>query len=116
MIGGLFAGLQESPGAQILFQGRTFKVYRAWVSLGAMVTAPAAVPFKRLHGDEEIGAEGVEGRAAVLNGTLGPFVYQLWRIAGGNGYLWNANHRRVAPRDARFIQVTSASVREKPPS
>ena len=66
MIGGLFAGLQESPGAQILFQGRTFKVYRGMGSLGAMVHG-SSERYRQggARRPEKLVPEGVEGRVAI---------------------------------------------------
>ncbi len=87
MIGGLFAGLQESPGAQILFQGRTFKVYRGMGSLGAMVQG-SSERYRQgsPRGPEKLVPEGVEGRVP-FKGPLGPFVYQLvGGLRAGMGY------------------------------
>ena len=88
MIGGLLAGLEESPGARILFQGRTFKVYRGMGSLGAMVQGSSE--RYRQGGDgrgpDKLVPEGVEGRVP-LQGSLGPFVYQLvGGLRAGMGY------------------------------
>ena len=87
MIGGLFAGLQESPGAQILYQGRTFKVYRGMGSLGAMVHGSSERYRQgRPRGPEKLVPEGVEGRVP-FKGLLGPFVYQLvGGLRAGMGY------------------------------
>ncbi len=74
MIGGLFAGLAESPGQQILYHGRTFKVYRGMGSLGAMVHGSSE---RYRQGSERTSGklvpEGVEGRVP-FKGQLGPFV------------------------------------------
>ena len=87
MIGGLFAGLEESPGARILYQGRTFKVYRGMGSLGAMVHGSSEryqQPGRR--GPDKLVPEGVEGRVP-YKGLLGPFVYQLvGGLRAGMGY------------------------------
>jgi len=115
MIGGLFAGLEESPGASILYQGRTFKVYRGMGSLGAMVKGSGeryrqvdrAVPDKLVP-------EGVEGRVP-FKGNLGPFVYQLvGGLRAGMGYCGTRTIDALRT-DARFIQVSAASVRESHP-
>jgi IMP dehydrogenase len=115
MIGGLFAGLQESPGAQILFQGRTFKVYRGMGSLGAMVHG-SSERYRQggARGPDKLVPEGVEGRVP-FKGQLGPFVYQLvGGLRAGMGYC-GARTIEELRTDARFIQVTSASVRESHP-
>jgi IMP dehydrogenase len=115
MIGGLFAGLHESPGAQILFQGRTFKVYRGMGSLGAMVHG-SSERYRQgsARGPDKLVPEGVEGRVP-FKGQLGPFVYQLvGGLRAGMGYC-GARTIEELRTDARFIQVTSASVRESHP-
>ncbi|MCG2685239.1 MAG: IMP dehydrogenase [Planctomycetales bacterium] len=115
MIGGLFAGLQESPGAQILFQGRTFKIYRGMGSLGAMVQG-SSERYRQAgsRGPDKLVPEGVEGRVP-FKGQLGPFVYQIvGGLRAGMGYC-GARTIEELRRDARFIKVTPASVRESHP-
>jgi IMP dehydrogenase len=115
MIGGLFAGLHESPGAQILYQGRTFKVYRGMGSLGAMVHG-SSERYRQGNqkGPGKLVPEGVEGRVP-YKGQLGPFVYQLvGGLRAGMGYCGTRTIEELRT-DARFIQVTSASVRESHP-
>ncbi len=115
MIGGLFAGLQESPGAQILFQGRTFKVYRGMGSLGAMVQG-SSERYRQAgsRGPDKLVPEGVEGRVP-FKGQLGPFVYQfVGGLRAGMGYCGTRTIEELR-RDARFIKVTPASVRESHP-
>jgi IMP dehydrogenase len=115
MIGGLFAGLAESPGQQILFQGRTFKVYRGMGSLGAMVQGSSE--RYRQAGERTTGKlvpEGVEGRVP-FKGPLGPFIYQLvGGLRAGMGYV-GAHNIEELRTESRFIQVSSASVRESHP-
>jgi IMP dehydrogenase len=116
MIGGLFAGLAESPGELILYQGRTFKVYRGMGSLGAMVKGSsdryrqqesAARPGKLVP-------EGVEGRVP-FRGPLGPFVYQLvGGLRAGMGYC-GARTIEDLKTHTKFIRVTGASVKESHP-
>jgi len=115
MIGGLFAGLTESPGAQILYQGRTFKVYRGMGSLGAMVQG-SSERYRQGSGkrSEKLVPEGVEGRVP-FKGSLGPFVYQLvGGIRAGMGYCGTRTIDELRT-DAHFIQVSAASVRESHP-
>ena len=115
MIGGLFAGLTESPGEQILYQGRTFKVYRGMGSLGAMVKGSSE--RYRQSTKQETGKlvpEGVEGRVP-FKGPLGPFVYQLvGGLRAGMGYCGTRTIEELR-KDAQFIQVSPASVRESHP-
>jgi len=115
MIGGLFAGLHESPGDQLLFQGRTFKVYRGMGSLGAMVKG-SSERYRQGTGPTrgKLVPEGVEGRVP-YRGYLGPFVYQLvGGLRAGMGYCGTRNIDELRTQ-ARFIQVTPASVRESHP-
>jgi IMP dehydrogenase len=116
MIGGLFAGLQESPGAQILYQGRTFKVYRGMGSLGAMVHG-SSERYRQTtsnRGPDKLVPEGVEGRVP-FKGALGPFVYQLvGGLRAGMGYCGTKTIEELRSQ-ARFLQVSPASVRESHP-
>jgi IMP dehydrogenase len=116
MIGGLFAGLAESPGELILYQGRTFKVYRGMGSLGAMVQG-SSERYRQANderGSDKLVPEGVEGRVP-FKGQLGPFVYQLvGGLRAGMGYC-GAHSIDELRTEAQFIQVSAASVRESHP-
>jgi len=116
MIGGLFAGLEESPGEQILYQGRTFKVYRGMGSLGAMVKG-SSERYRQRGAERESGKlvpEGVEGRVP-FKGSLGSFVYQLvGGLRAGMGYCGTRTIEELRT-ETRFIQVSTASVRESHP-
>ncbi len=115
MIGGLFAGLAESPGRTILYQGRTFKVYRGMGSLGAMVKGSSE--RYRQPGQEsllKLVPEGVEGRVP-FKGQLADFVYQLvGGLRAGMGYCGTRNIDELR-KDARFIKISAATVRENHP-
>jgi len=116
MIGGLFAGLEESPGATILYQGRTFKVYRGMGSLGAMVHGSSERYGQTTKGrtSDKLVPEGVEGRVP-FKGPLGPFVYQLvGGLRAGMGYCGTRTIEELRT-DAQFLQVSAASVRESHP-
>ena len=116
MIGGLLAGVAESPGQQILYQGRTFKVYRGMGSLGAMVKG-SSERYRQgsaARGPDKLVPEGVEGRVP-FKGPLGPFIYQLvGGLRAGMGYC-GARTIDQLRKEARFIQVSPASVRESHP-
>jgi IMP dehydrogenase len=116
MIGGLFAGLAESPGQLILYRGRSFKQYRGMGSLGAMV-AGSADRYQQGSAQPSNGKlvpEGVEGRVP-YKGHLAPFVYQLvGGLRAGMGYCGCQTLDELRSR-ARFIQVTAASVQESHP-
>jgi IMP dehydrogenase len=117
MIGGLFAGLAESPGQMILYRGRSFKAYRGMGSLGAMQAGSA----DRYHQGEaqamntgKLVPEGVEGRVP-YKGPLAPFVYQMvGGLRSGMGYV-GARTLDELRSLARFIQVSAASVQESHP-
>ena len=114
MIGGLFAGLAESPGEQILYQGRTFKAYRGMGSLGAMVKGSSERYRQGSTKQDKLVPEGVEGRVP-FKGPLGPFVYQLvGGIRAGMGYCGTRTIEELR-QDAKFIRVSAASVRESHP-
>jgi len=115
MIGGLFAGLAESPGRTILYQGRTFKAYRGMGSIGAM--AKGSSERYRQSGQDNLAKlvpEGVEGRVP-FKGPLADFVYQLvGGLRAGMGYC-GAQTIEQLRKEARFIQVSVASVKENHP-
>lgn len=117
MIGGLFAGLAESPGQTILYKGRTFKAYRGMGSLGAMM-AGSGDRYNQgkdaAAGNGKLVPEGVEGRVP-YKGPLAPFVYQLvGGLRAGMGYCGTQTLEELRTK-ARFIQVSAASVQESHP-
>jgi IMP dehydrogenase len=117
MIGGLFAGLAESPGQTILYKGRTFKAYRGMGSLGAMMAGSGDRYNQRdaaATGNGKLVPEGVEGRVP-YKGPLAPFLYQLvGGLRAGMGYCGTQTLEELRTR-ARFIQVSAASVQESHP-
>ena len=115
MIGGLFAGLAESPGEQILYQGRAFKRYRGMGSMGAMAKGSSERYRQSTSGEpSKLVPEGVEGRVP-FKGKLGPYVYQLvGGLRAGMGYCGTPSIERLRT-DAQFIRVSAASVRESHP-
>ncbi len=118
MIGGLFAGVAESPGQVIIYKGRTFKAYRGMGSLGAMMSG-SSERYRQAGKDQDatpgkLVPEGVEGRVP-YKGPLSPFVYQLvGGLRAGMGYCGCRNIEELRTR-TRFILVTPASVRESHP-
>jgi IMP dehydrogenase len=116
MIGGLFAGLAESPGEQILYQGRSFKVYRGMGSLGAMMQG-SSERYRQRGGErkpDKLVPEGVEGRVP-FKGPLSSFVYQLvGGLRAGMGYCGTQTIEELRT-DTRFIQISPAGVRESHP-
>jgi IMP dehydrogenase len=112
MIGSLFAGTEESPGERVLYQGRSYKVYRGMGSLGAMAGGKG---HRYFQGDEEniskLVPEGVEGRVP-YKGVLADVVYQLvGGLRAGMGYCGCKTIEELR-QQARFIRMTNASLRE----
>jgi len=114
MLGGLLAGLRESPGQTIVYKGRTFKVYRGMGSLGAMVSGSGDRYGQPGNNGGKLVPEGVEGRVP-YKGELSPFVYQLvGGLRAGMGYCGTRTIEELRTR-ARFIKVSGASVQESHP-
>ncbi|KJU87608.1 inosine-5'-monophosphate dehydrogenase [Candidatus Magnetobacterium bavaricum] len=114
MIGNLFAGTEESPGETVLYQGRSYKVYRGMGSIGAMADAQGARD-RYMQGDiaeaTKLVPEGVEGRVP-YRGSLAETVFQLvGGLRSGMGYCGCANLKQLR-EDARLIQITNAGLRE----
>jgi IMP dehydrogenase len=113
MLGGLFAGTEESPGETILYQGRTFKSYRGMGSLGAMQAGSAAADRYAQEGAARGKSvpEGVEGRVP-YKGSLSALVDQLvGGLKSGMGYCGVATLAELQER-ARFVRITVAGLRE----
>jgi IMP dehydrogenase len=112
MIGSLFAGTDESPGETILYQGRTYKVYRGMGSLGAMKDGARDRYFQGdVEEDVKLVPEGIEGRVP-YKGPLAQSVYQLvGGLRAGMGYVGCINLGELREK-SRFIRVTSAGLRE----
>ncbi len=117
MIGSLFAGTDEAPGEVILYQGRSYKVYRGMGSLGAM-RAGSRDRYFQSHVDLDIeGAvdklvpEGIEGRVA-YRGSLSQSIYQMiGGLRSGMGYVGCADIESLRTR-ARFVKTTPMGLRE----
>jgi IMP dehydrogenase len=115
MLGNLFAGLEESPGEVIYYQGRQFKEYRGMGSLEAMREGGRDRYFQ--EGDDEptkLVPEGITGRVH-YRGRLRDYVYQLMGgVRAGMGYLGAHTVPDIAA-NARILRVTMAGVRESHP-
>jgi IMP dehydrogenase len=111
MIGGLFAGTEESPGETILYQGRTFKSYRGMGSLGAMEAGSADRYSQELAGSGKSVPEGIEGQVP-YKGPLSALVDQLvGGLRSGMGYCGAGNLKELQEK-SRFIRISSAGLRE----
>ncbi|MFN7783549.1 MAG: IMP dehydrogenase [Lysobacterales bacterium] len=111
MIGGLFAGTEESPGETELFQGRSYKSYRGMGSLGAMEQGSKDRYFQDASDADKLVPEGIEGRVP-YRGSVRNIVHQL---AGGlrasMGYVGCASIEDMRSKPS-FVRVTNAGVRE----
>ncbi|MDL1972611.1 MAG: IMP dehydrogenase [Deltaproteobacteria bacterium] len=116
MIGSLFAGTEESPGETILYQGRTYKLYRGMGSLGAMVSGVQdrymqSLEETRFTSTDKLVPEGIEGRVP-YRGPLSGIVYQLiGGLKAGMGYLGCRNIKELKEK-AKFVKITQAGLRE----
>jgi IMP dehydrogenase len=109
MIGSLFAGVEESPGETILYQGRSFKSYRGMGSIGAM--AAGSDRYSSERDTSKMVAEGIEGRVP-YKGSLADLVTQLvGGLRSGMGYCGCASIEDLQ-NQARFVRITSAGLRE----
>jgi IMP dehydrogenase len=111
MIGSLFAGTDESPGEIVLFQGRSYKVYRGMGSLGAMEQGSKDRYLQTGVESSKLVPEGVEGRVP-YKGLLSQSVHQLTGgLRSGMGYCGCKNLSELRKK-AKFIQITNAGLRE----
>ncbi|MFM1831639.1 MAG: Inosine-5-monophosphate dehydrogenase [Planctomycetota bacterium] len=115
MLGGLFAGLDESPGELVLHRGRRFKTYRGMGSEGAMVLGSAdRYGQGSVKDSRKFVPEGVEGRVP-YRGPLADFAYQM--VGGLRGAMGYCGCRSLDDfrREARFVRISSASLLESHP-
>jgi IMP dehydrogenase len=112
MIGSLFAGSDEAPGEVILYQGRSYKVYRGMGSLGAMRAGSKDRYFQAdVTSDAKMVPEGIEGRVP-YRGSLSQSLYQLiGGLRAGMGYVGCHNIEELRHK-ARFVRVTASGLRE----
>jgi IMP dehydrogenase len=111
MIGSLFAGTDEAPGELVLYQGRSYKVYRGMGSIGAMKRGSKDRYGQAGAADEKLVPEGIEGRVP-HRGSLASIVSQLvGGLRAGMGY---TGARTIAElkKNGRFIRITSQGLRE----
>jgi IMP dehydrogenase len=115
MIGGLFAGVDESPGEKILYEGRSFKLYRGMGSLGAMKQGSKDRYFQDVEDDiAKLVPEGVEGRVP-YKGPLGDTIYQIiGGLRAAMGYC-GAKDITALKEMGKFIKITIAGLRESHP-
>ncbi len=110
MIGGLFAGTDESPGETVLFQGRSYKVYRGMGSLGAMQSAKDRYQQADVENSKLV-PEGVEGRVP-YKGPLSESVHQLvGGLRSGMGYCGCKDLSELRSK-TKFVRITNAGLKE----
>jgi len=112
MIGGLFAGTEESPGESIFFQGRSYKVYRGMGSLEAMKKGSKDRYYQTdQESDDKLVPEGIVGRVP-YSGTLSANIFQLiGGLKAGMGYAGCKSIEELREK-AAFIRISSAGLRE----
>jgi IMP dehydrogenase len=112
MIGALFAGTDEAPGEVVLYQGRSYKVYRGMGSLGAMADGSADRYFQaEIEHSSKLVPEGIEGRIP-YRGNLSSNIHQLvGGLRSGMGYVGAPDLAQLRER-ARFVRISSAGLQE----
>lgn len=112
MIGNLFAGTEESPGETIIYQGRSYKVYRGMGSLGAMVIGSKDRYFQsHIRDESKFVPEGIEGRVP-YKGMLSDTVNQLiGGLRAGMGYCGAHDIEELRTR-TKFLKITSSGLKE----
>jgi IMP dehydrogenase len=115
MMGGMFAGCDEAPGEKVLFEGRSFKVYRGMGSLGAMKQGSSDRYFQDMEDDiKKLVPEGVEGRVP-YKGPLSETIYQfVGGLRAAMGYCGAKNIKELQTK-TKFVKISSAGLRESHP-
>jgi IMP dehydrogenase len=116
MLGGLLAGTDESPGEQVIYMGRSYKVYRGMGSLGAMQSGSGDRYFQEYVKEQpdKLVPEGIEGRVP-YRGPLSETVYQLvGGLRSGMGYVGAQNLEALRAK-GRFVRITSHGLVESHP-
>jgi IMP dehydrogenase len=115
MIGGLFAGVEESPGEKVLYEGRSYKMYRGMGSIEAMKEGSKDRYFQDVEDDiQKLVPEGIEGRVP-FKGNLADTAYQM--IGGLRAAMGYCGCRTVGEMKAKaqFVRMTDAGLRESHP-
>ncbi|KAF0151437.1 MAG: inosine-5'-monophosphate dehydrogenase [Ignavibacteria bacterium] len=115
MMGGMLAGCDETPGEKVLFEGRSFKVYRGMGSLGAMKQGSSDRYFQDAEDDiKKLVPEGIEGRVP-FKGTLAETVYQfVGGLRAAMGYCGSKNIAEFKTK-TKFVKISNAGLRESHP-
>lgn len=115
MIGGLFAGVEESPGEKVLFEGRSFKIYRGMGSLSSMKKGSKDRYFQDTEEDiSKLVPEGIEGRVP-YKGSLADTIFQLiGGLRAAMGYC-GARNIKMLKTKTKFVKITLAGLKESHP-
>ena len=112
MIGGLFAGTEETPGEQIFFQGRSYKVYRGMGSIEAMKKGSKDRYYQSEKADEDkLVPEGIVGRVPYRGTLAGTLFQMIGGLKAGMGYLGCRTLDELREK-ARFVKISAAGMRE----
>jgi len=115
MVGGLFAGVEETPGEKVLYEGRTYKMYRGMGSLEAMKAGSKDRYFQDVEEDiQKLVPEGIEGRVP-YKGPLSDTVYQMiGGLRAAMGYCGVRNIQEMKTK-TKFVRMTLAGLQESHP-
>ncbi|MEW6701368.1 MAG: IMP dehydrogenase [Bacteroidota bacterium] len=115
MMGGMFAGVDETPGEKVLFEGRSFKVYRGMGSLGAMKQGSSDRYFQDVEADiKKLVPEGIEGRVP-YKGSLADTIYQfIGGLRAAMGYCGSKTINDLKTK-SKFVKISNAGLRESHP-
>ena len=111
MMGGLFAGTEESPGETILYQGRSYKMYRGMGSIGAMKSGSSDRYFQSGEQNEKFVPEGIEGKVPYKGSLLSTIHQLIGGLKSGMGYIGAKNLEELREK-AVFMKITQGGLRE----
>jgi IMP dehydrogenase len=112
MIGSLFAGTDESPGEVVLYQGRSYKVYRGMGSLGAMADGSRDRYFQtEIHERDKLVPEGIEGRVPYRGGLTNSIFQLVGGLRSGMGYCGAANLSDLR-NNTKLVRISGAGLHE----
>jgi IMP dehydrogenase len=114
MAGSMFAGVDESPGETIIYDGRKYKMYRGMGSLDAMQKGSKDRYFQDAEDDiKKLVPEGIVGRVP-YKGSLSEVIHQMiGGLRSGMGYCGAANIQKL--KEAKFIRITNSGIKESHP-
>ncbi len=111
MVGSMVAGTDESPGEQILYQGRTYKSYRGMGSLGAMARGSADRYFQKDAASDKLVPEGIEGQVPCKGAVAAVLHQMVGGLRAAMGYTGNATVDEMRG-NCRFVRISAAGLHE----